>query len=250
MLATAVEAERKARVDAGAALVEAGSRLAEREMAARLDRAARDEAEAALVEAQTRLAALMAPVDVEMLSCPEPEAGPPVGRVAPTASADDPLIDQLRHGGMVLGDATLFASGEADLTAGGRRELAGVADELGKAIAEMPAGTPWTLHVEGHTDDRPVVPGGRWSSNWALSAARASTIAEYLIDRGMPADRLVAVGLADTRPVVAGSSAAGARSEPAHRAAAGRELSRAAAGRELGAAAGGASAAVRPPAPG
>ena len=108
---------------------------------------------------------------------------------------------------MVLGNATLFASGDADLTAGGRRELADVADKLSKAVATMPAGTPWTIHVEGHTDNRPVVPGGRWSLNWALSAARASTIAEYLISRGIPADRLVAVGLADTRPVAAGSSA-------------------------------------------
>jgi chemotaxis protein MotB len=44
----------------------------------------------------------------------------------------------------------------------------------------------------------------RWSSNWELSAARATRVAEYLIERGFPADRLMAVGLAETRPIVEG----------------------------------------------
>ena len=58
------------------------------------------------------------------------------------------------------------------------------------------------VEVQGHTDDeKPTTPA--YPSNWELSAARATAVVRKLIDDGVQADRLGAVGYADTRPRVA-----------------------------------------------
>lgn len=58
------------------------------------------------------------------------------------------------------------------------------------------------VEVQGHTDDeKPTTPA--FPTNWELSAARATAVVRVLIKDGVQADRLGAVGYADTRPRVA-----------------------------------------------
>jgi len=58
------------------------------------------------------------------------------------------------------------------------------------------------VEVQGHTDDeKPTAPA--YPTNWELSAARATAVVRMLIKDGVAADRLGAVGYADTRPRVA-----------------------------------------------
>ena len=62
--------------------------------------------------------------------------------------------------------------------------------------------TAFQIEVQGHTDDdKPTSPA--FPTNWELSAARATTVVRMLIKDGVQADRLGAVGYADTRPRVA-----------------------------------------------
>ena len=62
--------------------------------------------------------------------------------------------------------------------------------------------TGFQIEVQGHTDDeKPTAPA--YPTNWELSAARATTVVRQLIKDGVQADRLGAVGYADTRPRVA-----------------------------------------------
>ena len=57
--------------------------------------------------------------------------------------------------------------------------------------------------VAGYTDDRPIS-SGRYRSNWDLSAARAvSVVHELVLNREVPAERVVAAGRAETNPLVA-----------------------------------------------
>jgi len=57
--------------------------------------------------------------------------------------------------------------------------------------------------VAGYTDDRPIS-SGRYRSNWDLSAARAvSVVHELVLNRNVPAERVVAAGRAETNPLVA-----------------------------------------------
>jgi len=97
-------------------------------------------------------------------------------------------------------DGVLFASARADLTADG----AAVIRRLASLLASMPA----EIEVEGHTDPVPIRTD-RYPSNWELSAARAAAVARKLIDNGVPADRIKAVGRADTRPVAPNTTAEG-----------------------------------------
>ncbi|MEQ9547158.1 MAG: flagellar motor protein MotB [Marinobacter sp.] len=62
--------------------------------------------------------------------------------------------------------------------------------------------------VSGYTDDRPIA-SSRYRSNWDLSAARAvSVVHELVLNRQLPAERVVAAGRAETNPLVPNDSAA------------------------------------------
>lgn len=92
-----------------------------------------------------------------------------------------------------LADNLLFDSGSADLKPGSQVALADIASVL--------AGLPNRIRVEGHTDNVPVN-SPDYSSNWELSAARASTVLRYLSEvGGLDAGRMFLAGFADTRPV-------------------------------------------------
>ncbi len=77
-----------------------------------------------------------------------------------------------------------------------------------REIAATLAGTPYKVTVEGHTDNLPIE-SWLYPSNWELSSARASRVARYLIDHGVPRDHMRVEGLADTVPVAPNTDPAG-----------------------------------------
>ena len=87
----------------------------------------------------------------------------------------------------------LFASGSARLTRGGKEALAEVAQVLVDIQDRI-------FQVAGHTDDVPIHTE-QFSSNWMLSSARAVSVLEHLVARGVPRTNLSAAGYADTQPV-------------------------------------------------
>ena len=145
-----------------------------------------------------------------------PVVPPPVvpAPVAPTPAVPDeqrdevlaglrtrlqPLVDagqlQLaRHGhgiALAIPEDSLFASAEA--VASPRAK--GVIGSLARVLAD----SPYKIRVEGHTDNR-AMSSTQYPSNWELSAARAATVVRALQQEGLAADRLSAMGLADTQP--------------------------------------------------
>jgi chemotaxis protein MotB len=57
-----------------------------------------------------------------------------------------------------------------------------------------------TISVEGHTDNVPLS-GGRYESNWGLSASRALSVTHQLISAGtLDEERMMVAGFSDTRP--------------------------------------------------
>ncbi len=58
---------------------------------------------------------------------------------------------------------------------------------------------PTEAIVEGHTDNVPMH-GGTYSSNWELSVARAVSVIEFLVSRGVPPEKLVAGGYGEFHP--------------------------------------------------
>ena len=76
----------------------------------------------------------------------------------------------------------------------------------GKTITEAGG----RIVIEGHTDDVPLSGHNRFRSNWDLSGARAGAVADYLSERGgVPRERLMVRGMADTKPVAANDTREG-----------------------------------------
>lgn len=101
-----------------------------------------------------------------------------------------------------LTDRIPLESGQQGLGAQAREIL----DKIALALKKFP---DRAARIEGHTDNIPLRPGGRFASNWELSAARAAEAVRYLQEHGdIPGERLQALGLADTRPIVSNSTAA------------------------------------------
>jgi chemotaxis protein MotB len=100
----------------------------------------------------------------------------------------------------VFQSEVLFGSGEAEIGAEGRRQLAQLAATLADLADEIPEELPWVLQVDGHTDRRPIRTA-RFPSNWELSTARAISVAQFLVSQGIPPDRVAARGFAEFQPL-------------------------------------------------
>jgi chemotaxis protein MotB len=94
-----------------------------------------------------------------------------------------------------------FSSGQAELTPNFRPVL--------RIIQDVLKSTDGRIVVEGHTDDVPISTA-RFRSNWALSSARAVSVAHALFgDDELDQGRFTIAGYADTRPLVSNETEAG-----------------------------------------
>jgi chemotaxis protein MotB len=100
----------------------------------------------------------------------------------------------------VFQSEVLFPSGSATLEDSGKDQLAKLAQTLIEISKTIPNNVNWVLRVDGHTDKRPIHTP-EFQSNWELSTARATAVLQYLIEQGVPANRLAAAGFAEFQPV-------------------------------------------------
>lgn len=78
-----------------------------------------------------------------------------------------------------------------------------------RQIAASIANTPYSIRVEGHTDNVPIHTA-EFDTNWELSAARATRIARiFLALKAVPPDRLSAAGFAEFHPVASNGTPEG-----------------------------------------
>lgn len=106
----------------------------------------------------------------------------------------------------VFQSEVLFPSGSDQLNVEGQQEMSKLADALQDLAREIPTDINWVLRVDGHTDNVPLSGTGRFSDNWELSSARATSVVKYLINEGVPANRLVAAGFGEFQPIEVGNS--------------------------------------------
>jgi chemotaxis protein MotB len=96
---------------------------------------------------------------------------------------------------------SLFKPGQADLQLSARSVLDGVI----RAINNYP---DYKIHIQGHTDDESISTE-RFPTNWELSAARATAVLRYFIDKGSDPERMTATGYADTFPLATNDTVPG-----------------------------------------
>lgn len=120
----------------------------------------------------------------------------------PTYTVDNALVVAGPKAQEVL-DKTLsnriieFESGSANLTPRGIAIL----EEMAAAMKKL--GSP-KVQIIGHTDS-----SGSRLANIGLSLARANTVRDYLIRRGIPAEALTAMGSGPDQPVASNATAEG-----------------------------------------
>lgn len=99
---------------------------------------------------------------------------------------------------LVLEEKVLYETAEARILTTAYPFL----DKVGTLLTKIPN----LVKVEGHTDNRPISTE-KFPSNWELSSARASSVIRYLVaEHDLDAERFIAVGYGDTRPVVPNTS--------------------------------------------
>lgn len=149
-------------------------------------------------------------------AAPSPESDVPF-RIDPQDKPEDPLLAEIesaiaqelggqgvdveRTGDEVIvsfPDKLAFGSGSANLSLGITPALKRIADIVAKHQGEV--------IVSGHTDDIPIS-SGRFSSNWELSASRATSVVHQLLEnKELNADRVTVQGFGASRPLVANSN--------------------------------------------
>ncbi len=88
-----------------------------------------------------------------------------------------------------VGDRVFFETDQTDLTPQARATL----DKQAQWLAQY---NRYTFTIEGHADER-----GTREYNIALGARRAQTVREYLISRGIEANRMRTISYGKERPV-------------------------------------------------
>lgn len=107
----------------------------------------------------------------------------------------------------VFQSEVLFPSGGNELNPEGKVEMAKLAEAMLDLAREIPSEINWVLRVDGHTDNVPLSGNGRYRDNWELSSARATSVVKFLIEEGVPSNRLVAAGFGEFQPIAEGDTA-------------------------------------------
>ena len=102
---------------------------------------------------------------------------------------------QFRRGRVVVKMASeiLFASGKSQL----KDEAAAALTTVAEALAQVP---DRDFLAAGYTDNVPIKTA-KFSNNWELSTARAISVVTFMIEHGMPADRIGAAGFGENDPI-------------------------------------------------
>ena len=101
----------------------------------------------------------------------------------------------------VFQSEVLFPTGSEQINDAGKVEMKKLADGVIELQKEIPPEINWVLRVDGHTDNVPLSGSGRYRDNWELSSARATSVVKFLIENGVPANRLVAAGFGEFQPL-------------------------------------------------
>jgi outer membrane protein OmpA-like peptidoglycan-associated protein len=97
---------------------------------------------------------------------------------------------------ITLSGSVLFASGKYVLLETAKTKL----DQVAEALKAQ--GDDRKMIIEGHTDSQ-----GSDAINVPLSLNRANAVREYLISRGVDANKVTAVGIGSSRPLLDNGSA-------------------------------------------
>ena len=104
---------------------------------------------------------------------------------------------QINVGESITLNNILFDQGKADIKSESK-------PELDKVVAFLKSNPTAEIELSGHTSSE-----GERNLNRSLSYKRVKACKDYIVTRGIPEDRLVAIGFGPDRPVASNDSEAG-----------------------------------------
>lgn len=155
-----------------------------------------------LADKERELVALRGDLSAEMAKLKEAQRGL-IRALKPQIDKKNIAVDLNNERLLInLASGYLFGSGEDHLKPAGADAL----KQVGAILKDFPE---YKVHVEGHTDNRPIQGAlkKRFPSNKELSEARATNAAKALADGGLSSAH--AMGAADTKPVAPNTNDAG-----------------------------------------
>jgi chemotaxis protein MotB len=149
-----------------------------------------------------------------VMSLPAAERGRSLGRARQTAvSAFQPELKTKKvrimedERGLVISLAADAFFGPADGEV--RIEEARAVLQKAASLLSSPELSGRKFRIEGHTDDVPTDPQGKYYTNWELSTARATNVLHYLVDFGVDEGQFQVACFADTRPLASNDTPEG-----------------------------------------
>ena len=124
------------------------------------------------------------------------------------ALGDDTTLQQSGDRFIVSSDI-LFPSGSYKLSAAGKKQLGLIANVIKDMESKIPTDIAWIIRVDGHTDNKQVIPGTcDYKDNTELSLLRATAVVDELARAGVSKRRLVPSGFGEMHPVALGNDRA------------------------------------------
>lgn len=108
----------------------------------------------------------------------------------------------------IVSSDILFPSGSYKISPDGARQLKLLANVIKNLERKIPNDIDWIIRVDGHTDNKPVIPGTvGYKNNMELSLLRATAVVNELVKNGVSKRRLIPSGFGDLYPVAFGNGA-------------------------------------------
>ena len=106
----------------------------------------------------------------------------------------------------ILSSDILFGSGSYKISVDGKSQLQILANIIKDFEEKIPSNIDWIIRVDGHTDNKPVLPGTHaYRNNMQLSLLRATAVVDELVKNGVQRQRLIPTGFGDMHPVDLGT---------------------------------------------
>ena len=108
----------------------------------------------------------------------------------------------------IVSSDILFRSGSYQISPDGKKQLKLLANVIKDFENKIPSDIDWIIRVDGHTDNKPVLPGtAGYKNNMELSLLRATAVVNELIRDGVSKRRLVPSGFGALHPTELGKDA-------------------------------------------
>lgn len=106
----------------------------------------------------------------------------------------------------IISSDILFPSGSYKVSKNGKEQLKALANVIVDFEEKIPSDIDWIVRVDGHTDNKPVLPGTQgYRNNTQLSLLRASAVIDELVKNGVSKRRLIPTGFGELHPVALGN---------------------------------------------